>query len=497
MQTIICIGNGSEFANALAQDIATSYNFKHHGFLDRHTEILPGCYHTSIYDIKLQELSDKLKSLDQLKIVVLPQDQSYYNNEREYYDTIDLAEALALEYNVEFVEASMSNPFRHLLEQNKSFCILPFISLNLMLDKNTKHCCYMETTNSNYTNFVTDSTSQQIRQQLLDGKKISDCIKCYKIEEYGGRSPRQTYTVDWTHRLGLTSYEDVIKKTKLVRYDIMMGNYCNLQCRMCSPGSSSLIDTEYFQLGLSSSLVGLKSENIFDTVDLDSVQQVLVAGGEPSINQDFYNFLKRCIQAKKTDFEISIASNAVSLPKEFVSLIQQFSNIKISVSLDGFGETNRYIRWPSDWEKIKQNIQRLKDTLSPHNYYFNTTVSIYNISQLYELFEFLDTSYPTSAYNINLLTYPTMQQPWNFPNKKIALDNLNKIKTLKKYQNDEIFNNNINSIIQRIETCEVDLEQLSNFFKFNDILDQSRNVQLTNFIPELEHCRSYLIANNG
>ena len=79
----------------------------------------------------------------------------------------------------------------------------------------------------------------------------------------------------------------------------------------------------------------------------------------------------------------------------------------------------------------------------------------------------------------------------------MALDDLNKIKTLKKYRTDEVFNSNINSIIQRIETCKVNYDMLINFFKFNDLLDQSRGVKLADYIPELDHCRVYMTNTTG
>ena len=119
-------------------------------------------------------------------------------------------------------------------------------------------------------------------------------------------------------------------------------------------------------------------------------------------------------------------------------------------------------------------------------------VSIYNISCLYPLLEFLDKTYPTSSFSLSLLATPNYQVAWNFPNKQLALDNLNKIKTLKKYHTDEVFNTNINGIIQRIEICEVDYATLAKFFEFNDLLDQSRAISLSDYIPELEQCRSYL-----
>ena len=485
---IICIGNGAESANIFAKDIAVINNLRYRGFLDHNTELLPGCYHTSIYDIKLLELINKVTVVvDRCKIVVLGQDETVYKNTRDYHDTIEMAQALVSHCEVEFVNPSESNPFRQLLKENKSFCILPFIATNNF----NRHCCWMPKFDQ-YPDFYTDKNSLKIRKQMLNGEKTELCEQCYNVENYGTVSKRQIYTRDWTYQLNLKSYSDAEKYTKLIRYEVFLGNYCNLMCRMCHPSASNLIDNEYNKLGLSQKKLGIIKNNQFEKIDLDSIQQLLVTGGEPSINQDFYNFLKHCIQVDKTDFEIHISTNAVSITKEFILLVKKFSNIKISISVDGFDPVNQYIRWPSNWEKFKQNTQKLISVLQPHNYHFNTVVSIYNISCLYPLLEFLDKTYPTSSFSLSLLATPNYQVAWNFPNKQLALDNLNKIKTLKKYHTDEVFNTNINGIIQRIEICEVDYATLAKFFEFNDLLDQSRAISLSDYIPELEQCRSYL-----
>jgi molybdenum cofactor biosynthesis enzyme MoaA len=486
-KTIICIGNGSIFADREAENIAQKNNLKHHGFLDNKTKISSGCYHTSIYDIKLLELSNKIKSIADCKIVVLDHDETDYKNTNEYYETLEMCQAMASHCEVEYVNSKMFSSVRQLLIQNKSFCILPFVSLN----HPARHCCWMPKFD-NYTNFYTDHNSVKMREQMLRGEKSPMCKPCHDMEDYGGISPRQIHTKNMANSLNIKSLDDVSKHTQLIRYEIHVGNHCNLQCRMCDPKSSNLIDNEYAELGLSKNKIGLRLTTDLDIVDLNTVESLHVAGGEPSINQNFYSFLRKCISQDKTDFEIYISTNAVSMPKEFISLIKNFSKIKISISVDGFDKVNQYIRWPTDWEKFQQNVKKLTEVLPAFHYTFNSVLSIYNISQLYSLIEFLETNHPTSSFNITPLTEPSIQQPWNFPNKEVALHNLNKIKTLRKYHDDEVFQSKINAIIQRMETSEINLGTLSDFFKFNDILDQSRNTKLINYIPELEQCRSYL-----
>ena len=101
---IICIGNGAESADILAKNIAVLNNLRHRGFLGHNTELLPGCYHTSIYDIKLLQLINKITVIiDRIKIVVLDQDKTVYKNARDYYDTIEMAQSLVSHCEVEFV----------------------------------------------------------------------------------------------------------------------------------------------------------------------------------------------------------------------------------------------------------------------------------------------------------------------------------------------------------------------------------------------------------
>ena len=486
---VVCVGNGDGSADLQAQQIAKQNNIPYRGFLDPGTELSPGCYHTGIYDIKLAEFQAKLTPvLGRLKIVALDQDQHHYSNLRDYQDTVEMIQALANQCPVEWITPQLNNQLTQALKQNNSFCILPFIALK----DNSKHCCYMEPFDSVYTDFYTDPNSVAMRQHMLAGEKTSLCNKCYAFEEYGAASPRQLITRDWIYRLNLKSYDQVIERTKLINYEIFLGNGCNLQCRMCDPSSSNLIDAEYAALGLSDRQTGLVNHNYLDTIDLDTVQQLTVTGGEPSINPDFYNFLKRCVQTNRTDFVISINTNGVALTKKFIALIKHFKRVQIVISIDGFDQVNRYIRWPTDWEKLKRNITVLTESVAPDNYLFSTTLSIYNISQLYQLYEFLDFNYPTAVFDIALLTAPSYLQAWNFPDKDVALQNLNKIKILNKYHKDQSFKSAINGIIQRLDTATVDWQQLQAFYSFNDQLDRSRQVRLKDYIPELDHGRRLL-----
>ena len=81
----------------------------------------------------------------------------------------------------------------------------------------------------------------------------------------------------------------------------------------------------------------------------------------------------------------------------------------------------------------------------------------------------------------------------NFPNRDLIINNLTNIQKLKCYQNDPLLQSFIDGVIMHYENnFQLDLEKLKTFFEFNDKLDQSRKIKLTDYIPELEAARKLI-----
>lgn len=486
---IVCLGNGDVNAASQAQQIAVDRHTQYHGLLNPSAEVVPGCWHTSIYDITLTELKDKLGA-NLCEIVVLDQPADCHQRLIDYNLTIDMAEALVPYCTVTFVNAQMSNPFRQILATNKSFCVMPFVGIHVSSTA-IRHCCLQSPVSqtSTYQGFDQDPATVAIRQAMLDGQAVPQCKKCYEVEALGSISLRQDASLKWAYELDLRSEQDVIDHTRLINYEIVLGNKCNAMCRMCRPGASHLIDREYTQLAITDAAIGLKESDYLQQVDIQNVQRLHVAGGESTISEPFENFLQKCIGQRRTDFEIHVSTNCYAISNRFMRLIEPFPNMTFGISIDGFDAVNLYIRWPIQWQKFCDNIKKLTKNLSQEQYSFNTVVSIYNIARLYELYKWLDDHYPDAHCSMTFLTEPFHMVPWNFPDKTLVLDNLEKIKTLSRYQRHEIFRSKIDALINRMATCEIDHKVLSEFFAFNDRLDQSRGVKLADYIPELERGR--------
>jgi sulfatase maturation enzyme AslB (radical SAM superfamily) len=217
-----------------------------------------------------------------------------------------------------------------------------------------------------------------------------------------------------------------------------------------------------------------------------------VAGGEPTAMPEFYNFVEKCIQTNQTNFEFVVNTNGTKLSDKFKNQLTKFSNFQFIVSIDGFDTLNHYIRWPSNWSTIVNNVRYLIN--QHHTVSINTTVSIYNISLLYELLEFFDQTFPKILVHCQFAVSDNdMLTALNFPNRKLILEKLILITELNCYKNDPLLQSFIDGVIMHYKNnFQLDLEKLKLFYEFNDKLDQSRNIKLIDYVPELEAARKLI-----
>jgi uncharacterized Fe-S cluster-containing radical SAM superfamily protein len=433
------------------------------------------------------------------KIIVLNQPKEQYSHPDAFFKTIQLVNQLKKFTEVVLLDPSYEsdiNFFKELVETNKSFCIFPFIELltNQRSDGQTTVCCRSNTPVaklSEITDFATDKNYKIIRDNMLDGVTIpKHCSSCYELESQNILSARKQETVEWANRLNLTSLNDLKLIQHPAYYEIRPSNVCNLQCRMCAPNSSHLIGREYKKLNLISELPPAERSN-FDIVNFTNLKKLYVSGGEPTAMPEFYDFLDRCIAENKT-FEFLVNTNATKINSRFKKQLKQLPHMQFVISLEGIGDLNHYVRWPSVWDTIVENMKYLVD--NNHKITINTTVSIYNIIKLYDLFRWIDDEFPGTLIHAQLaFSANDMLSALNFPNTKLVLDSLLPIQQLKCYNNDELLKSFINGIIAYYQNNPViDTDKLKLFFEFNDKLDQSRNIRLADYIPELEQKRKLI-----
>jgi len=248
---------------------------------------------------------------------------------------------------------------------------------------------------SNINDILSSDKLSDIRQQMLDGKKVSACRICYENE-----------------KKDIESMRDPIKEnipSVITSFDIRLSNICNLKCRMCTGTYSSRIAKEESDnFGVNYNVVDLKSikntHSIFEL--LKNAEDVYFAGGEPLIMDTHYQILDELLRLKKHDIKIGYNTNFTKLNYKNISVLdywKKFNNVTIGASLDGMGKHIEYIRNGTIWEEVLENFDRIQ----PLDVKFKITANI----NVLNAFNFIDAQKfwikkGVKDFHISILTNP-------------------------------------------------------------------------------------------
>ena len=160
-------------------------------------------------------------------------------------------------------------------------------------------------------------------------------------------------------------------KTYKVRHlDVRNNNLCNLECTICC----SYYSSKWAQRLGENKFVSTE----FD-IDLDDVEHIYFAGGEPLINSTHWKVLDRIKDPSKVSLQYN--SNLVSV-KNIEKYWPKFKRVSVSASMDAVGKLGEYLRYGTDFEKWENNLNIVSKyadiDISP-------TISILNIFHLKEL----------------------------------------------------------------------------------------------------------------
>lgn len=515
-EKILCLGDNSSaeaWAHHLTEKFAKKNNIIFRGMvvnIDQNFE--NGCYHIGPVSMQQKDIIDVSKKFN--KIVLLDQKQEQYSHHRIFLAMFKLINDLRNQ-NIN-VEEENKDIFAYLyywediFSKNRSICALPFVEyhdhnvdgLNLCGRSMTHPIKEEETFMNNLEAWLKGSQINKIRQNIIKGQRIDNCRSCYRYEDKNIKDQRWNYSFNWIAKLKIKNIESLEKITKPLHYNVRLNNKCNLMCRMCSENYSHLIEKENktiedkkFKTLLTTT--DLKYKGSLDNIELDTNPSIYITGGEPTINYELYNFLKKCIRLKKNNLIINIQTNAAKLNTKFLSLIKNFKNITICCSIDGVKKINEYQRWNIDSNKQEKNIHTLQQ--QGHKIHITHVVSIYNVSTIGGTLKYFDDQFPFASVQLQWAQYEkNILNPYNHPNKSLVLKSIQEAKTTKCYWHNE---SGITSIINDLYTFYKDdnskpnHNELQNFFYYNDTLDRVRGSRLADYIPDLAEYRQEFTIN--
>lgn len=398
---------------------------------------------------------------------------------------------------------------------DKTFCIMPFIHTSTTTNGDFRLCCrstrVWDIQNIPLRDLWNHRKYKTVRNNLNEGVRDSHCNACWKMEDKGITSLRQSQnyerTEDYAHLV------DIYHRTEELPWDIpivefKLSNLCNLKCRMCWPKDSTpwLQDWDdvkhIYEDGEQDYINSIINDNnlrkkpvlnLFETHDkfvrdlyeiIDGIKEFEFAGGEPLMDPLHYNMLDRIkdpsgvilkYSTNLTDLEAKKGRNVLDLWKKFKA-------IRLTISIDGFDELNAYIRHGSVWADIKNNIKETKEVLGDKLDYIkaSTCITALNVEYLVETMDAIEKDFGI-MWHTSRLQWPAFLHANVLPVERLEAAKAKLVARAEIMEERNIFEINnkrhvldaINWISECITSNKHDVS-FEKFKEFNDTLDVKR-----------------------
>jgi molybdenum cofactor biosynthesis enzyme MoaA len=330
-----------------------------------------------------------------------------------------------------------------------------------------------------------------LRENLKSGVRDSACDVCWKKEDRGMKSFRQT---------SFESPEDkkkVIEDCSLREVDISITNLCNLRCRMCTPGLSNALmqDNKFFKennlLEQVTEVTGWWNDAVYsykieesdswkwlmeNTAQLTTLK---MSGGEPFYNQNVIRLLDKCIaDGTAKNIILNFRTNATLFTDELLTKLAKFKHNWHDLSVDGHGTAYDYIRYPSLFTELDSNIRR-------YSSYFNDNlklvyiVSIHNVMNIPDFIDWARSINP----GVMLMFTEIYDGDRGIALKHLSKDILTKAKMqLQQYTSNDTGLNIQNAINQITFAIENNAENKEKALLETELFDKSRNQKFEDFL---------------
>ena len=266
---------------------------------------------------------------------------------------------------------------------HRPYCWAPWVNLQHgnVMEGNTPCCEWNgDTYKGSIKDYLKSDHLQKIKKSMIKYKGFKkSCQVCIMNEKIGNLSRRQILHQDGYVQVVADSWKDkdILQPdvNHIVYLDYRPSNLCNLKCRMCGYKNSSMIAKEQgIELEIS---VPAKD---YKNLDMSKLKGVMVVGGEPSIQQDLYDFLDYCCElGLNNTLDLSFTTNGTNTNKKWMDRLSKWKKLKVEISLDGIGSTMEYIRHGASWSAIEKNCAVYEEVLGKDKIEYSIVATVYNI----------------------------------------------------------------------------------------------------------------------
>lgn len=317
------------------------------------------------------------------------------------------------------------------IDQNKSFCSYPFTHSYIGSLYERKLCCVSEDIDelkkTSLSEFWNSDKLKQVRKDMIAGKPVKECSRCYYFEQINVPSLRQEATKDALFNINSEYILEDGTMTIGPSYFDHRTIHCNFQCLSCGwhYSSSHIALKEEMWNSKTDFTIDYNYEkqsgqDIIDSLRKKECKNIYWAGGEPFMShvhwmvvEEMYNlsqdseyadYIKNIRVHYNTNLSKSVWKN-----KKIVDLLE-FYQPSIQASIDGTHETFEYCRDGGNWADTEKNWKEFYLKLNKNKQMGVASVLsapvIFDIDRWFDFFEQYDPALHNHKYICAIDSYP-------------------------------------------------------------------------------------------
>jgi len=292
-----------------------------------------------------------------------------------------------------------------------TYCVYPFINVHTNTDGRCKLCCHVYGEDyiqvdgkdavlgkTDWHNIWDGDYMTDVRAKMVAGMPVKECNRCYEHEAKGLQSSRQ-----WANE----NYRAPVLHSNPTHLELRLGNHCNLKCNSCWSVSSDNIYKERKKILANETVpkwlndqwqheiksveahdwAWYETQEFKDFVDsvAPTLERLYLTGGEPTLIQANQYVLDKLVEANNRKCHVAWTTNMTTWPEGFYDKLGFFETSEIQMSIDGYGDHNMYIRYPTDWNKLEENFTKamaLPDSVQLKIYFVYQAWNVFDVKPL-------------------------------------------------------------------------------------------------------------------
>jgi hypothetical protein len=369
------------------------------------------------------------------------------------------------------------------------FCHLPWTAVQID-HIGCAPCCMYQPSDQSETktlgNYLQSKELAEVKSLLLDGKEPKQCQRCVDSEKLNGHSFRVLHNKFHNGKTQEILTTKEYNKNPMELH-VLTSNTCNLLCLPCTSKSSYIREVELNKLGLKRIIpVHFRKNSVLDEIHKFDFENITFLGGEPFGDKVTFECLQNLVEQKKSkNITLDLNTNGTLITQEKMDFLSKnFKFIYIKASIDGIGQVNDYLRYPSVWQDLEPRILLTKNY---PNVELLVTTALSNLS-LMRYYQVIEWTIKNSIKDIFLspVSIPTELKIVNLPTD-IKNDLLKIYQDLKKNYSEQLTDQTNFAIDTCINSCQdVDKNDFSKSINWVQRHDQHRGTNLLDIFPELE-----------